>query len=217
MTSDSRLIVETGLSLMPTHSTSVAGHLKRYKRCARMPASLTARHHLQMGLLLGVAQALLLNLFVSVVAGNNSCQKPRVRREWRSLELDERADWIRAVNVCVSVVLSLFKTLTTYLKCLADLPHDPKVVPSVPANVSLIPPVNTTSSFYDGMQPRALAASGFSRAFCRSRVFAYGPQCQGMTSGLCTSSVLNDIDRSTGRDYSSHGTDISSNSSKMRS
>ncbi|KAF9780434.1 Di-copper centre-containing protein [Thelephora terrestris] len=84
-----------------------------------------------MGSFLGIAHALIISFLVSVVAGHDSCQNPRVRREWRSFELDERAEWIRAVN------------------CLASTPHDPNLVPSVPANLSLIPPVNESSSFYD--------------------------------------------------------------------
>jgi len=84
---------------------------------------------------LGLARVLLLSLLVStVVAGTNStCKNPRIRREWRALSEDERLDWIRAVN------------------CLSTLPHDPSLVPSVPVNESLIPPVNTSSSFYDDL------------------------------------------------------------------
>ena len=55
-----------------------------------------------MGSFLGVAQALVLCFLVSAIAGHDSCQHPRVRREWRNLELDERAEWIRAVNVLTS-------------------------------------------------------------------------------------------------------------------
>lgn len=49
------------------------------------------------------------------------------------MSLDEREDWINAVN------------------CLAELPHDPNLTPSVPLNVSRIPPVNESSSFYDDL------------------------------------------------------------------
>ena len=41
--------------------------------------------------------------------------------------------------------------LTVALQCLGDLPHDPKFQPSFPLNVTLIPPVNNASSFYDGL------------------------------------------------------------------
>jgi hypothetical protein len=54
-----------------------------------------------MGSFLAVARVLLLSILVSAVAGNNSCQEPKVRREWRALEPDERAEWIDAVNVLV--------------------------------------------------------------------------------------------------------------------
>ena len=46
----------------------------------------------------------------------------------------------------------LSATLTAGAQCLATLPHDPKLVPANPTDVSLIPPVNQSSSFYDGMQ-----------------------------------------------------------------
>lgn len=42
--------------------------------------------------------------------------------------------------------------LTDCPQCIATLPHTPAFVPVVPTNVSLIPPVNTNSSYYDGMQ-----------------------------------------------------------------
>ena len=35
-----------------------------------------------------------------------ACENPSVRREWRALSIGERAQWIKAVNVCLS--LSLF-------------------------------------------------------------------------------------------------------------
>jgi len=34
------------------------------------------------------------------------CENPSVRREWRALSVDERAQWIKAINVRLS--LSLF-------------------------------------------------------------------------------------------------------------
>ncbi|KAF9644191.1 Di-copper centre-containing protein [Thelephora ganbajun] len=86
-----------------------------------------------MGSFLGVVHALLLCCLVSAVVAYDGCFNPKVRREWRQLTPGERTEWIRAVN------------------CLAALPHDPTLAPSVPANVSLIPPVNQSSSFYDDL------------------------------------------------------------------
>jgi len=50
---------------------------------------------------LSIVRVVVLSVLVSAaVAGNRTtCQNPRVRREWRALSLDERTDWIRAVNV----------------------------------------------------------------------------------------------------------------------
>ncbi|KAF8470980.1 Di-copper centre-containing protein [Russula ochroleuca] len=59
------------------------------------------------------------------------CTKPMIRREWRAFTTEEKADWIRAIN------------------CLSQLPHDPALTPSVDPSVSLIPPVNTSSSYFD--------------------------------------------------------------------
>jgi len=59
------------------------------------------------------------------------CTKPTVRKEWRALSTDEKAEWIRAVN------------------CLSHLPHDSALTPSVDPSVSLIPPVNSSGSYYD--------------------------------------------------------------------
>ncbi len=41
---------------------------------------------------------------------------------------------------------------TTYVsQCLSKLPHDSALAPSVDPSVSLIPPVNASSSYYDGI------------------------------------------------------------------
>ncbi|THU85700.1 Di-copper centre-containing protein [Dendrothele bispora CBS 962.96] len=58
-----------------------------------------------------------------------SCTNPAVRREWRTLSTEERADWIAAVN------------------CLAKLPHDEALTPFV--KPSGIVGVNSSSSYYD--------------------------------------------------------------------
>jgi tyrosinase len=87
-----------------------------------------------MGSFLGLVRVLLLSLFVSAaVASNSGCGKPKVRREWRKLSPRDKGDWIKAV------------------KCLAGLPHTDKLVPTVPLNESLIPPVNQNTSFYDDL------------------------------------------------------------------
>ncbi|KAI0271790.1 Di-copper centre-containing protein [Russula aff. rugulosa BPL654] len=65
--------------------------------------------------------------------GPSPCTEPEVRREWRAFSTKEKAEWIRAI------------------KCLSKLPHDPAMTPSVDPSVSLIPPLNTSSSYYDDL------------------------------------------------------------------
>lgn len=60
------------------------------------------------------------------------CESAAVRREWRSLSVDEKANWISAVN------------------CLANLPHDDALRPTFDTAFSRIPIVNSSSSYYDG-------------------------------------------------------------------
>ena len=36
-----------------------------------------------------------------------SCTKPAIRREWRAFSADEKAEWIRAINVRIDTRLSL--------------------------------------------------------------------------------------------------------------
>ncbi|EIN05385.1 Di-copper centre-containing protein [Punctularia strigosozonata HHB-11173 SS5] len=74
--------------------------------------------------------AVLLGLTSSAIGGGE-CKHPSVRREWRSLSNEERAEWIRAV------------------KCLAKWPHDERLAPSVDPSISLIPPINRSSSYND--------------------------------------------------------------------
>ncbi|KAH9892510.1 Di-copper centre-containing protein [Cubamyces lactineus] len=59
------------------------------------------------------------------------CTHPAVRREWRKLTSDERAEWIASIN------------------CLANLPHDDALTPSVDPSISRIGPVNTSGSYWD--------------------------------------------------------------------
>ena len=38
-----------------------------------------------------------------------------------------------------------------WVQCLSHQPHDPALAPSVDPSISLIPPVNASGSYYDGM------------------------------------------------------------------
>ncbi|KAI0663578.1 Di-copper centre-containing protein [Cubamyces menziesii] len=84
---------------------------------------------------LSLYKLLLLPLFVlgfcAVRSQTATCTKPSVRREWRKLTHPERAEWIAAIN------------------CLAKLPHTDALTPSVDPSISNIPPVNTSSSYWD--------------------------------------------------------------------
>ena len=81
-----------------------------------------------------------------------SCTKPTVRREWRALSAEEKVEWIRAVNVRIDTRLALVVFLKHIrIQCLSRLPHDSALTPSVDPSVSLIPPINSSSSYYDGM------------------------------------------------------------------
>ncbi|RPD74200.1 Di-copper centre-containing protein [Lentinus tigrinus ALCF2SS1-7] len=62
-----------------------------------------------------------------------TCTHPSVRREWRKLSVVERAEWISAIN------------------CLANLPHDDSLTPTVDPSVSNIPSVNTSGSYWDDL------------------------------------------------------------------
>ncbi|KAJ7594555.1 Di-copper centre-containing protein [Mycena floridula] len=59
------------------------------------------------------------------------CTRPSIRKEWRSLSYVEREEWVTAV------------------KCLANLPHDDALAPTV--NPTDIVPVNKSSSYYDDL------------------------------------------------------------------
>ena len=100
---------------------------------------------------LGLIRVLFFGFVVSTAANNMKCQNPKVRYEWRKLSGSQRTEWINAVKVFIpSPAVSTM--LSSSSQCLTTLPHDPRLTPSVPTNVSLIPPVNETSSFFDGMQ-----------------------------------------------------------------
>jgi len=77
-----------------------------------------------------LAAATLLGQSVAADAGTK-CTKLSVRREWRSMPPHERADWISAV------------------KCLNTLPHNSSLVPTLNTTFAAIPPINTSSSYFD--------------------------------------------------------------------
>ncbi|KAJ6571409.1 Di-copper centre-containing protein [Mycena capillaripes] len=81
-----------------------------------------------LGIALSASVSLLL---LSTPAVEAVCIKPAVRKEWRTLSVAERTEWIDAV------------------KCLANLPHDEGLTPTVDRSISQIPPVNASSSYYD--------------------------------------------------------------------
>ena len=83
-----------------------------------------------------------------------SCTQPAVRREWRAFSTEEKAEWIRAIKVCMVTLLKIGLTKAVFgIQCLSKLPHDPAMTPSVDPSVSLIPPLNTSGSHFDGMTP----------------------------------------------------------------
>jgi tyrosinase len=80
---------------------------------------------------LQLPRVVLICVLLLIIDVHAKCVNPSVRREWRQLSQDERADWIDAV------------------RCLNKLPHDPALTPSVDPSISQIPPVNTSGSFWD--------------------------------------------------------------------
>ena len=91
---------------------------------------------------------------VSCSYGRRPCTKPAVRREWRAFTNKEKAEWIRAVNVRIRISLALAvisSDAVFWLQCLSHQPHDTALVPSVDPSISLIPSVNASGSYYDGM------------------------------------------------------------------
>jgi hypothetical protein len=47
-----------------------------------------------------------------------------------------------------------------WLQCLSHQPHDSALAPSVDPSISLIPPVNASGSYYDGMSLSNLRVFG---------------------------------------------------------
>ena len=126
--------------------------------------------------LLSVSLAILRSaLAVSCSFEKCPCTKPAIRREWRALTTEEKADWIRAVNVRIDARLCLAEDIFGF-QCLSQLPHDPALTPSVNPSVSLIPPVNTSSSYYDGMTQFtdfSFLDVGVLTAFCTDIVYVH--------------------------------------------
>ena len=95
---------------------------------------------------LTLVAATLLRLSMTAEAG---CSNPSVRREWRTLAPHERAEWIAAVKVRHRLS-ALLTSLTLPFQCLNELPHNPSLVPTLNTTYSAIPPINETSSYFDG-------------------------------------------------------------------
>lgn len=85
----------------------------------------------------------------SLFGVNAQCIDPSVRKEWRSLTVSERAEWIRAVKVSFAFLL-VRSTILTSRQCLSKLPHDPHLTATINPDLSVIPPINASGSFYDG-------------------------------------------------------------------
>nr|GAT58369.1 di-copper centre-containing protein [Mycena chlorophos] len=106
--------------------------------------------------------ALVFVLLVSLVFAvfvNAKCENPAVRKEWRTLSTAEKAEWIRSV------------------KCLANLPHDPALTPSVPVNISNIVPVDVNGSYYDDIVYMHMVVPVFS-------VFVFPLTCSRVSNSL---------------------------------
>lgn len=81
------------------------------------------------------------------------CTKPAVRKEWRTFSTEQKEEWIGAVNVSIDILTPQIDRPAEEIfefQCLSKLPHDPALTPSVDPLVSLIPPVNKSSSYFDG-------------------------------------------------------------------
>jgi tyrosinase len=79
------------------------------------------------------------------------CTKPAVRREWRAFSTKEKAEWIRAIKVRIDTLIGCLAEAIFGIQCLSKEPHDSALTPSVDPSLSLIPPINTSSSYFDGV------------------------------------------------------------------
>jgi hypothetical protein len=76
------------------------------------PIYTTSRPDMLVYKLLSVALAFLLSVLrVSCSYEECPCTKPKVRREWRAFSRDEKAEWIRAINVRIDTPLTLITLL----------------------------------------------------------------------------------------------------------
>jgi hypothetical protein len=73
-----------------------------------------------------------------------------------------------------------------WLQCLSHQPHDPALAPSVEPSISIIPPVNASGSYYDGMNLPILCVflwwvtdDSMLFFFHRSGVHSHGPEYSG--------------------------------------
>jgi hypothetical protein len=114
-------------------------------------------------------------LLCSSVVQSKRCSNPSVHREWNSLSETERAEWITAVKVCVLYYSnSCFDSPLTkrYSQCINTLPHNDSLFASVDPALSLIPPINKTSTYYDG-NPIPVYGN-FNSRFRRLRLYSNG-------------------------------------------
>src|SRR6267154_1295447 len=100
-------------------------------------------------------------VFCSYDPGPSPCTKPTVRREWRAFSTEEKAEWIRAINVRIDTLIGRLAKAIFGIQCLSKQPHDSALTLSVDPSLSVIPPVNMSSSYFDGMiQSFSLACPG---------------------------------------------------------
>ncbi|KAJ6461251.1 Di-copper centre-containing protein [Mycena vitilis] len=84
----------------------------------------------QLGSVVSASVSLLL---LSAPVAGAACTNPAVRKEWRTLSTAQRTEWIAAVT------------------CLANLPHDEGLTPTVNRSISDIVALNASSSYYDDL------------------------------------------------------------------
>jgi hypothetical protein len=134
--------------------------INRPEVCA--PVYTTSRPDMFVDKSLSVALAILWSIVCAFCSDDPCpCTKPTVRREWRAFRTEEKAEWIRAIKVCIDTLIGRLAKAILGIQCLSKEPHDSALTPSVDPSLSLIPPVNTSSSYFDGMiQSFSLAFPG---------------------------------------------------------
>jgi len=107
------------------------------------------------------------------------CLKPQVRREWRALSVEERAEWISAVKVRRGFyrgqpysqfgITSGSLTFQNFTQCLAKVPHKEYVVPYPNyVNHTVDVPLDKNSSMFDGAYARPLRVPFGTRTMLKS-------------------------------------------------